>query len=57
MKQEIRDGIYYLMTDNGKVLLKIRPIDFPGYQVEIETEKEVYVGPISLISFDPNPKK
>ena len=57
MKQEIRDGIYYLMTDDGKVLLKIRPIDFPGYQVEIETEKEVYVGPISLISFDPNPKK
>ena len=52
MKQEIKDDIYYLTTDEGKVLLKIRPVDFPGYNVVIETEKEVYAGPISLISFN-----
>ena len=57
MTHYIKDDIYYIVDNEGKVLLKVRPIDFPGYEVEIETEKEVYVGPISLIAFDPNPKK
>ena len=57
MRQEIKDGVYYLTTDDGKVLLKIRPTDLPGHQVEIETEKEVYAGPVSLIAFDSNFKK
>ena len=57
MKQEIKDGIYYLMTDDGKTLLKITPSDMPGNQVIIATEQEVYAGPVSLISFDQNIKK
>lgn len=57
MEHYIKDDTYYIVDDEGKVLLKVRPIYFPGYEVEIETEKEVYVGPISLIAFDPNPKK
>ena len=57
MKQEIKDGIYYLMTDDGKTLLKITPSDMSGNQVIIETEQEVYAGPVSLISFDQNIKK
>ena len=57
MKQEIKDGIYYLMTDDGKILLKITPSDMPSNQVIIETEQEVYAGPVSLIAFDPNHKK
>lgn len=57
MKQEIKDGIYYLTTDDGKTLLKITPSGMPGNQVIIETEQEVYAGPVSLISFDQNIKK
>ena len=57
MKQEIKDGIYYLTTDDGKTLLKIATSDMPGNQVIIETEQEVYAGPVSLISFDQNIKK
>lgn len=57
MRQEIKDGVYYLTTDDGKTLLKIIPSDMPGNQVIIETEQEVYAGPVSLISFDQNIKK
>ena len=54
MKQEIRENIYYLLDEDGKVLLKITPTDMPGNQVIIETEKEVYAGPIKFISFNEN---
>ena len=57
MKQEIRENSYYLLDEDGKVLLKITPSDMPGNQAIIETEQEVYAGPINLISFDTNPKK
>lgn len=57
MKQEIRENCYYLLDEDGKVLLKITPTDIPGNQVIIETEREVYAGPVNLISFDTNPKK
>ena len=52
MKQEIRENSYYLLDEDGKVLLKITPTDMPGNQVIIETEQEVYVGPIKFISFN-----
>lgn len=51
MKQEIRENSYYLLDEDGKVLLKITPTDTPGNQVIIETEQEVYAGPIKFISF------
>ena len=57
MKQEVRENIYYLLDEDGNVLLKITPTDMPGNQIIIETEQEVYAGPVSLISFDQNIKK
>ena len=54
MKQEIRENSYYLLDEDGKVLLKITPTDMPGSQVIIETEREVYAGPIKFISFNEN---
>ena len=54
MKQEIRENSYYLLDEDGNVLLKITPSDMPGDQVIIETEREVYAGPIKFISFNEN---
>ena len=54
MKQEIRENSYYLLDEDGKVLLKITPTDIPDNQVIIETEQEVYAGPIKFISFNEN---
>ena len=51
MKQEIRENSYYLLDENGNVLLKVTPTDMPGNQIIIETEREVYAGPIKFISF------
>ena len=51
MKQEIRENIYYLLDEDGNVLLKITLTDMPGNQIIIETEQEVYAGPIKFISF------
>ena len=51
MKQEIRENIYYLLDEDGNILLKITPTDMPGNQIIIETEQEVYAGPIKFISF------
>ena len=54
MKQEIRENSYYLLDEDGNVLLKITPSDMPGNQVIIETEREVYAGPVKFISFNEN---
>ena len=54
MKQEIRENSYYLLDDDGNVLLKLTPTDMPGNQVIIETEREVYAGPVKFISFNEN---
>ena len=51
MKQEIRENGYYLLDEDENVLLKITPTDMPGNQIVIETEREVYAGPIKFISF------
>lgn len=54
MKQEIRENSYYLLDEDGNVLLKLTPADpveFPGNQVVIETDHEVYAGPVKFISF------
>lgn len=51
MTQEIKDGSYCLVdNDNGKVLLKVTPSDLPGNQVVIETENEVFAGPVKFLS-------
>lgn len=53
MKQEIRDNSYYLLDEDGKILLKLTPADpaeFPGNQVVIETEKEVFAGPVRFLN-------
>ena len=50
MVQEIKDNIYYLKDNKGNILLKITPSEIPGNQVIIETDKEVYSGPISLLN-------
>lgn len=54
MKQEIRENSYYLLGEDGNVLLKITTMDMPGNQIIIETEREVYAGPIKFISFNEN---
>ena len=54
MRQEIRENSYYLLDEDGNVLLKITPSDMPGNQVIIETEREVYAGPGKFISFNEN---
>jgi len=54
MKQEIKDNSYYLLDDDGKVLLKVTPSDFPGDQVIIETEQEVFAGPIKFLNLSKN---
>lgn len=51
MKQEIKDNSYYLLDEDGTVLLKLTPSDLPGNQIVIETEKEVFAGPVKFISF------
>ena len=57
MKQEIKDNSYYLTDEDGKVLLKLTPSDLPGNQVVIETETEVFAGPVKFLKFtDDTPK-
>ena len=51
MKQEIIENSYYLTDEEGRLLLKITPTDLPGNQIIIQTDKEVYSGPVKFISF------
>ena len=50
MKQEIKDNVYYLIDEKGKVLLKLTPCDIAGNQVVIETDTQVFAGPIELLN-------
>lgn len=50
MKQEIKDNSYYLLDEDGTALLKLTPSDLPGNQVVIETENEVYAGPVKFLN-------
>ena len=57
MEHYIKDDTYYIV-DGDKELLKVKLITgVDGNQVVISTENEIYAGPISLISFNPDPKK
>lgn len=52
MKHCILDDTYMITDDTGKNLLTIKlNNEFSGNQITIETNKEVYSGPIDLISF------
>ena len=55
MKHYIKDNIYYLEDIDGNVILKIKLVDSIGNQIILETEKEIYSGPVELISFDVEP--
>lgn len=55
MKHYIKDNIYYLEDIDGNVVLKIKLVDSIGNQIILETEKEIYSGPVELISFDVEP--
>lgn len=50
MKHSLENDVYVIEDDNGKPLMTIRLTDEPGNQVIIETDKEVYSGPISLLN-------
>lgn len=56
MTHIITDNTYIVKDVNGEVLLTITLTDEPGNQVVIRTKSEVYAGPISLISFNPDTK-
>lgn len=52
MKHFILNDLYVITDDGGKNLLTIKLDNkLSGNQVTIETDKEVYSGPIDLISF------
>ena len=52
MSHEIKDNIYYIYGSNDAVLLTIKLANTCAEdQLIIETAKEVFVGPISLLSF------
>lgn len=51
MKHAISENIYYIYNDDGHVLFSVKITDLPGNQIVIYTDKEVYAGPIELISF------
>lgn len=58
MRHYIKDDTYFIEDEAGNELLKVILInDTDGNQVVMSTENEIFAGPISLISFDPNPKK
>ena len=49
MKQVIQDNIYYLIGEDDKILLKITLSDLPGDQITIETDEDVYSGPVKFL--------
>ena len=52
MKHFILNDLYIITDDVGNNLLTIKiDNDLPGNQISIETNKEVYNGPIDLLSF------
>ena len=50
MKHYIEGNIYYICGSKGEILFKLTLTDIPSDQVIIETKKEVYAGPISLLN-------
>ena len=51
MTHEIKDNIYYLYDVDGKQVLKIQLYeDISSNQIVIETNKEVYAGPVELLN-------
>lgn len=49
MKQVITDNTYYLLDEEGKVLLKITLTDVPGNQIIAETSEDVFEGPVKFL--------
>lgn len=52
MYHEIKDNIYYLHDDNGRIVMTIQiDYSFDPSQIVITTDEEVYSGPVELINF------
>ena len=51
MYHTIKDNIYYLYSDDGLELMRIKLTTEPEDQVVISTATEVYAGPVSFIEF------
>ena len=51
MTHEIKDGVYYIYDEEGRAILSIALTDEPNNQIVISTDREVYAGPISFITF------
>jgi hypothetical protein len=49
MKQEIKNNIYYLTDENGKILLEIAPTDLPENQIILTNKTDKYAGPVDLL--------
>lgn len=52
MNHYIEDNVYYLVNKQGDILLKITPTDLPNNQIELETEKSVFSGPIEFMKVE-----
>ena len=51
MKHFIKDNIYYIVDENGIVLLSVELVKNNLEQIIIKTDKEVYAGPIKFLQF------
>ena len=54
MEHKIVGNDYYICDADGIVIFSISLTDLPNNQIIIKTPKEVYAGPIDLVSFDYN---
>ena len=52
MKHYIKDDTYYILDNNDEIILTIELTEMPGNQIVLTTAKEVYAGPINLLTFD-----
>ncbi len=55
MKHYIKDNIYHIVDDDTE-LMSVELTKEPGKQVVIKTSKEVFAGPIELVSFTSDKK-
>lgn len=52
MKSYILNNTYYIEDDKGEVIFSVTPDNTKeGNQVVIQTQTEVYAGPINLLTF------
>lgn len=52
MNHYIEDNIYYLVNEQGDILLKITPTDLPNNQIVLETKESVFSGPVDFLKVE-----